>query len=257
MEENSIFWEKQFKMKQSVSVPYGKITFGTIGKNQLHDEKMGDRMFPKSAWDWFTYTKEIFSEIYPNPSYQVHSLQQVHGDSIEEIPLDADKKSFNEMKDGDGLFCIQEKQILVVRTADCVPVYLYSKKQPLVCMIHSGWKGTTLGITEKMIQSLLDQGYSIEELVMELGPYIQRSNYEVREDVANLFLELGPDVCYPKVDGKYLLDVGLAIERRVKRAFGDKLFVSNQKNEVFQSPLYFSHRAKEEGRNLNFILWES
>ncbi|MBL0953322.1 MAG: polyphenol oxidase family protein [Leptospira sp.] len=244
-------------MKQSVFLPYGKITYGTFGKKELLDPIQGNQEFPKSAKDWLTYTREVFSETYSNPLYQIHSLGQVHGDHIEKFPSETNQISVNQVKEGDGLFSLQKNQVLVVRTADCVPVFLYSTQRPFVSVLHSGWKGTQLGITEKMIEKLIREGYSFEELSLELGPYIQRNHYEVGEDVAVLFAELGNEVCMPRGGGKFLLDVGLAITKRVEQRFGENIRIVNRHTDVFQSPLYFSHRTKEEGRNLNFILWES
>ncbi|MCW7463249.1 polyphenol oxidase family protein [Leptospira limi] len=244
-------------MKQSVLVPYGKITYGVFGKEELSNTIQGNQVFPKSAKDWLTYTREVFSESYPKPMYQIHSLGQVHGDQIEKFPSETNHIPNIEMKDGDGLFSFQKNQVLVVRTADCVPVFLYSTKRPFVSVLHSGWKGTQLGITEKMIEKLISEGYSLEELSLELGPYIQRNHYEVGEDVAVFFTELGNEVCMPIGGGKFLLDVGLSITKRVEQRFGENIRIVNRHTDVFQSPLYFSHRTKEEGRNLNFILWES
>ncbi|GBF41598.1 YfiH family protein [Leptospira ellinghausenii] len=244
-------------MKQSVLVPYGKITYGTLGKVELSNTIQGNQVFPKSAKDWLTYTREVFSETYSIPTYQIHSLGQVHGDHIEKFPSETNHIPVIEVKQGDGLFSLQKNQVLVVRTADCVPVFLYSIKQPFVSVLHSGWKGTQLGITEKMIEKLISEGFSFEELILELGPYIQRKHYEVGEDVAVFFTELGTEVCMPISGGKFLLDVGLAITKRVEQRFGENIRIVNRHTDVFQSPLYFSHRTKEEGRNLNFILWES
>lgn len=243
-------------MRKEVSLPYGKVVFGTLGKNDMMSYPVVGHGFPKSPSEWSEFTKFVLSRETKIPSSQITCLNQVHGDQIYQVN-DSVMEDPLEVPIGDGLYTSQKNQVMVVRTADCVPVFLYSTKRPLVSVLHSGWKGTKLGITEKMIQTLLDEGDFLEELSLELGPYIQRSNYEVGEDVATDFKSLGNDVCMPKGNGKFLLDVGLAIEKRVKRLFGDKVQIRNDHVDVFQSPLYFSHRAKEEGRNLNFILWES
>ncbi|XDD45398.1 polyphenol oxidase family protein [Leptospira sp. WS39.C2] len=244
-------------MRSEISLPYGKVRFGTFGKKECSFGKEDQRIFPKSAIEWFSYTKEIILKQFDDPSLQVHSLNQIHGDTIQYVDGISFGLNGEKVFDGDGLFSFVSKQILVVRTADCVPVFLYSTKRPLVSIIHSGWKGTKLGITETMIEILLAKGFTLDELRIEIGPYIQRSDYEVGEDVAQYFKDLGKEVCLPKQDGKYFLDVGLTIEKRVKHKFGERVVILNEHSNVFQSPLYFSHRAKEEGRNLNFILWES
>ncbi|TGL53032.1 laccase domain-containing protein [Leptospira kemamanensis] len=243
-------------MRKEISLPYGKVVFGSLGKKDLTTSLSDVYGFPKSPIEWSNFTKSVLAKETNLPSSQITCLNQVHGDQIDCVS-DSTMEDPGEVPIGDGLYTSQKNQVLVVRTADCVPVFLHSTKRPFVSVLHSGWKGTKLGITEKMIQTLLDEGDFLEDLSLEFGPYIQRSNYEVGEDVATDFQSLGNDVCMPKGNGKFLLDVGLAIETRVKRQFGDKLQIRNDHVDVFQSPLYFSHRAKEEGRNLNFILWES
>ncbi|TGL75516.1 polyphenol oxidase family protein [Leptospira jelokensis] len=244
-------------MKKEIPLPYGNLTIGTLGKNEASLYLDQSKSFPNSPSGWQTYTENLISRLGMFGGYQVFSLGQVHGDRIEAVDESADGLGTMEPKEGDGLWTIEKNKILVVRTADCVPVFLYSTKRPFVSVLHSGWKGTMLGITEKMIQELLTKGFQMDELVLELGPYIQRQNYEVGEDVAKYFQDLGSAVCFPKGNGKFLLDVGLAIEKRMERKFGGVFRLVNEHSEVFQSPQFFSHRAKEEGRNLNFILWES
>jgi YfiH family protein len=251
-------------MNREITLHYGKVVFGTIGKEDGINRFFGDNPELKktdndlkSPEDWFRYTTETFYLKYPEVDGTIHCLHQVHGDTIHPIESDTLSQGKEEQKEGDGLYTFQKKQILVVRTADCVPVFIYSVKRPFVAVIHSGWKGTKLGIAEKMIELILKEGFQLDELQIELGPYIQKDHYEVGEDVAQFFVGLGEDVCEPKGKGKYHLDVGQAIENRIKRRFGEMMLVKNSKIEVFQSPQFFSHRAKEEGRNLNFILWES
>ncbi|TGK87869.1 laccase domain-containing protein [Leptospira noumeaensis] len=245
------------EFNREISLPYGKIKLGTAGKQSLDGLKKKYPSYPKDAKTWKDYTEVWVKEKYKSPTPTVFTLNQVHGDSLHQIlPGSVDENS-GLVHEGDGLYTELPNSILIVRTADCVPVYLYSNKRPFVAIVHSGWKGTSLGITERMIERAIEFGFSEEELYLEIGPYIQGSDYEVEEDVANLFIPLGTGVCHVTGKEKFLLDVGLAIESRVKERFEKIGGIQNLRTNVFQSPLYFSHRAKEEGRNLNFILWES
>lgn len=251
-------------MRKEINLSYGNVIFGTIGKEVLSENFQNGmvghksiQLFPKNPKEWLSYTNDMIHTKLRKKWILVYSLNQVHGNASKQIDPSFSSKNFNELQEGDALFSYQKDQVLVVRTADCVPVFIYSIKRPLVAVIHSGWKGTKLGITENLMEQLVGVGFGLDELRLELGPYIQQNNYEVGEDVATFFKDLGESVCKPKGEGKYLLDVGLAIEKRVKRKFGDTMIIANDKTEVFQTPQFFSHRAKEEGRNLNFILWES
>ncbi|MBM9592087.1 polyphenol oxidase family protein [Leptospira sp. 201903075] len=242
---------------QVISTNYGKIKWGTVGKQTLEGLRNEFPSYPNTPEGWKGYAKNWVGREWENNSLQVATLNQVHGNTIHSIPPLSETTSPDLIAEGDGLYTESPNTLLVVRTADCVPVFIYSHKRPFIAIVHSGWKGTSLGITERMLEEILRLGYELEELHMEIGPYIQAEDYEVGGDVAAHFLPLGEEVCRPKALGKFLLDVGLAIERRVRERFGTSIVIRNSRINVYKSPLYFSHRAKEEGRNLNFILWES
>ncbi|PJZ45102.1 polyphenol oxidase family protein [Leptospira brenneri] len=242
---------------KELSLPYGKIKFGVAGKQTLDSLKEKYPSYPKTSSLWKEYTKEWIGKDFDSSKIQGFTLNQVHGDSIHSVTYSETNQNSEKILEGDALYTNSSDLMLVVRTADCVPVFLYSNKRPFIAIIHSGWKGTALGITEQVLEKTLELGFDLEELQLEIGPYIQKSDYEVGDDVAKYFLSLGEDVCQGKEDGKFLLDVGKAIEVRVGKRFGNLLKIKNDHTNVFRSPLYFSHRAKEEGRNLNFILWES
>ncbi|EOQ97534.1 YfiH family protein [Leptospira wolbachii serovar Codice str. CDC] len=246
------------EFSQVIPTTYGKIRYGTVGKQTLGDLKEKYPFYPKTHERWMDYTKDWAIRKFENFSDRIVTLNQVHGDKIHSIHYpDPVTPGREQLFEGDGLYTELQNTLLVVRTADCVPVFLYSNKRPFVAVLHSGWKGTNLGITELLLGELLHFGYELDEIEIEIGPYIQGQDYEVGEDVAAHFLSLGEAVCFPKENGKFLLDVGLAIEVRVRKQFGTSFQIKNSHTNVFQNPLYFSHRAKEEGRNLNFILWES
>ncbi|TGL87328.1 laccase domain-containing protein [Leptospira congkakensis] len=242
---------------REITVSYGKVKFGTAGKQDLDGLKEVYPVFSKTPEIWKEYTTVWANKEFENIPHKICTLNQVHGDFLHQISSVAPDSNPDLILTGDGLYTNLPNRLLVVRTADCVPIFLYSDKQPFVAMIHSGWKGTNLGITEQMLDTVIQLGYTEEELHLEIGPYIQGRDYEVGEDVAILFQDLGDKVCFPNGNGKFQLDVGLAIEARVKVRFPNLSEIRNSHTNVFQSPLYFSHRAKEEGRNLNFILWES
>lgn len=240
-----------------ISTIYGKVIYGTAGKQGLDDLKEKYPIYPNTPEVWKEYTKDWAKGKWNDSSHKIATLNQVHGDTIHLIPPDSKTNDGDRISEGDGLYSESPNTLLVVRTADCVPVFLYSNKRPFVAVVHSGWKGTSLGITERLLDEVVSMGYDLDEIQIEIGPYIQGPDYEVGEDVAAHFLSLGEAVCFPKGNGKYLLDVGLAIEVKVRERFRNLSEIKNPHINVFRSPLYFSHRAKEEGRNLNFILWES
>lgn len=239
---------------RKIETSYGKVIFGTLGK---YDEKkklsFEETTYPSNAIDWHNYANKKIKEVL-SKDIQVYSLNQEHGKKIwktDDIDTNGDNL-------GDGLISKTDNECLVIRTADCVPVFFFSTRTPFVAVLHSGWKGTFLGITESLLSSLSEYDIDPKDCKIIIGPYIQKENYEIKWDVAQKFIDLGEKVIERRgeAEDSFLLDTGAAIEERIKR-MGLEIEVQNENWEVFGTKDFFSHRAKEVGRNLNFILWES
>lgn len=74
--------------------------------------------------------------------------------------------------------------LLTVSVADCVPVSVVDARQRVVALLHSGWKGTAAGITERGVR-LLAEGYGSDpaDLWLHCGPAICGACYEVGPEV--------------------------------------------------------------------------
>lgn len=69
---------------------------------------------------------------------------------------------------------------LVVRVADCGPVYFFDPVQKAIALAHSGRKGTEQNITRRVIDTLRQQcGTNPADLIVQLGPCIRPPHYEV------------------------------------------------------------------------------
>jgi YfiH family protein len=79
-------------------------------------------------------------------------LNQVHGDSILEFYIPS--KDNGVFSDADGMITNAKKLCLVIRTADCVPVFAFDIKQEVLGAAHSGWKGCSLNISGKLIKKM-------------------------------------------------------------------------------------------------------
>lgn len=77
-----------------------------------------------------------------------------------------------------------------VRTADCVPILLYNPRQRVVAAIHSGWKGTVQGISQKVLFEMKQKfGCRPEEIRAAIGPAIGPDSFQVGEEVVQFFKE--------------------------------------------------------------------
>lgn len=79
---------------------------------------------------------------------------------------------------------------LGVFTADCVPVIIVDSENKAIAAVHSGWKGTYLGITCETIRKMNKlYGSKAENLKIFIGPHIRQCCYEVGHEVQEKFVE--------------------------------------------------------------------
>jgi len=89
---------------------------------------------------------------------------------------------------GDALITREPGVLLVVQTADCVPILLADPKRRAIAAIHSGWRGTVRRIAAKALGRMqMEFGTKPEDVIAALGPGIGQSCYEVGSEVAAEF----------------------------------------------------------------------
>ena len=89
----------------------------------------------------------------------------------------------------DGLITDNNEIILSLQTADCVPIFLFDKKNNVKGLIHSGWKGTKDKIINNAINLMLCKGSLESNILVVLGASIHKCCYEVGEEILNYFDE--------------------------------------------------------------------
>lgn len=114
-------------------------------------------------------------------------LDQIHTDIIHAVTELPDKNW-----KGDALLTDRPGILLVVRTADCLPVLLVDKKKKVVAAVHCGWRGTKKKLAAKAAEAM-SALYKCERssLLAALGPCIEQDCYEVREEVRESFKDAG------------------------------------------------------------------
>ncbi|MBC8479023.1 MAG: polyphenol oxidase family protein [FCB group bacterium] len=93
---------------------------------------------------------------------------------------------FNEI---DGLLSENNRIVLTLQVADCLPVFIRDMTRNRIGLIHAGWRGLTAGILEKAVIKLRDAGTLVEDLKVYIGPAIQQEDYPVGAEVAACFCE--------------------------------------------------------------------
>ena len=113
-------------------------------------------------------------------------------------------------------------EVLVIMTADCLPVLFTNSSATVVGAAHAGWRGLCAGVLENTVAELLklSEDKNPANLMAWLGPAIGPESFEVGEDVVSAFTDSGTPVAensfkaLPNKPGKSLANIyQLAITR--------------------------------------------
>ena len=105
------------------------------------------------------------------------SAEQVHGAAVAKVgQADVDRV----IPQVDALISNEDGLALVVRVADCGPVWLHCGKTGAIGLVHSGRKGTELGIVPTAVQAMKREfGAEPACMLAFLGPCIRPPHYDV------------------------------------------------------------------------------
>src|SRR5437870_2459888 len=80
----------------------------------------------------------------------------------------------------DGIVTNERGIALGVHVADCCAVYIVDPKTPAIGLVHSGRKGTELGVVVNAIKQMNERfGSNAAELTVQLSPCIRPPHYEI------------------------------------------------------------------------------
>lgn len=118
---------------------------------------------------------------------RVIALRQIHSDIVQ-IVNTANPGLSGETPKGDALVTNEPGLLLVVQTADCVPILLADKKRLAIAAIHAGWRGTLQRISEKALGRMqMEFGTRPQDVIAALGPGIGQCCFEVGPEVVAEF----------------------------------------------------------------------
>lgn len=140
----------------------------------------------------------------------INVTRQVHSNNIANVNSNGGVYFYDET---DGL--IGEKgDVLVIKSADCLPVIVYDNIKECIAAVHSGWKGTANSIVKEAIQKMMILGSRAEDLKIYVGPHIQKTSFEVMDDVKNVFEKnfKYKDIIFKKDEKHYLIDLGRVVK---------------------------------------------
>ena len=128
----------------------------------------------------------------------------------------------------DALISNTPKILLMVKTADCVPILLGDAKTGAFAAVHAGWRGTSSSVVAGAIRQLQDNyGVRAADLRAAIGPAAIACCYEVGSDVIGVFKDRfanADDLLTPTRDGharinlhqanrEQLITAGVSVDR--------------------------------------------
>lgn len=141
----------------------------------------------------------------------INVTRQVHSNNIAHVNGNGNG-DVNFYDETDGLIG-GHGDVLVIKSADCLPVIVYDKVNARIAAVHSGWKGTANSIIKDAIQKMMILGSRAEDLKIYVGPHIQKTSFEVMDDVKNVFEKnfKYKDIILKKDEEHYLIDLGRVV----------------------------------------------
>lgn len=110
---------------------------------------------------------------------------QVHGSQVRFVSGSSEARDGEEF---DGQVTSSREVVCAVRTADCLPVALFSSSAAGV--IHAGWRGLAAGVLAAGVEAVRSAGDG--PLAAVIGPGARSCCYEVGDEVHEAFAGLGP-----------------------------------------------------------------
>ena len=114
--------------------------------------------------------------------------RQVHGGTVLAVDGRTDARALAATP-ADGLWTEGAGTLLLVRTADCVPVLLASGDGTRVAAVHAGWRGVLAGVVAHALAAFEARG--ARAAVAAIGPCISTERFEVGPEVAQAFRDAG------------------------------------------------------------------
>lgn len=94
----------------------------------------------------------------------------------------------------DALVTEEPGVLLIIQTADCLPILYWDPETGLLGASHCGWKGVYAGLAGAAARAMIERGARRETLEAWIGPCIRAANYETGPELVERFRAAFPGV---------------------------------------------------------------
>ena len=166
--------------------------------------------FLRHGFGDFSWGEEDLRRLADRQGFRPLFLKQVHSAVVRFIDGVPQRRL-----QGDAAITRLPGLLLVIKTADCLPVILVEEKRRVIAAVHCGWKGTSRHVLEKTVMGMKEHfDADPGTLLAAFGPCIGARCYEVGEDIRRAFAKSGfPESLFSPItgrSGKFLFDLRAA-----------------------------------------------
>lgn len=131
--------------------------------------------------------REIFFAKQGIDMHNIVSANLIHDTNVAVV---AESESGQILMNTDGLITDKPNVFLTVTVADCVPIYFYDQTNKIIGLAHAGWRGVVKNITKSMMHKMSSEfGTKSSEVLIYVGPHIQKCHFEIKNDIRAQFDE--------------------------------------------------------------------
>lgn len=150
-------------------------------------------------------SKTAFKNIGPE---QMVFAEQIHGNIIKGVI----KSDGGSIRLGvDGLVTKEKGLLLVIKSADCMPVLFYDPVKKVIAAVHCGFLGVIRKILPETVKFLKKEfGCRPKNLIVGIGPHISQENYKLKNEKIAI-IKNNPEFKKFLNDGKFSIkDAGVS-----------------------------------------------
>lgn len=200
------------------------------------------------------------------PTALTLGADQVHGDRLAAViePIELKRRpdglrcdaahEICEFAATDALLTTLPGVLLVIQTADCLPVFIADPAARVAGLAHCGWRGLRSGLAGKLAREMTAQSASPAAMEAWLGPAICVEHYEVGPELVRDFQEAFPGA--PVSPNGTHLDLAATARWQLERAgLAPGRIHDSGECTLGQPDRYHSYRGEgaQAGRLLSFI----
>jgi YfiH family protein len=174
-------------------------------------------------------------------------LEQIHGSRVQ-------NPDRGDAGPADAAVSFSAGTVLVVMTADCLPVLLTTTDGSRIGVAHAGWRGLAGGVLEASVRAL---DSNPAEIMAWLGPAISQPAFEVGDEVRAAFTALDPAAAAafePNARGRWQADL-YALARAALARAGVGAIYGGGACTYGESERYFSHRREAPCGRMASLIW--